>query len=521
MGALLVAGCSGSATSAPTSAAPPSTAWAHEAQEWLAAFDAASAFGRDPTASYVPGPNLQAPYYAAEVVVESADFAGFTAVGRWNALASARSFAGDADRLEMGATYLDVDGVVRPSTYVSKDGGAIGFLTETSIGPNGITRVLQMGSESLAPADSANPYRSAAQAAAERIAAAYLKGWSGTDPTALADIYASNVTVVDSLHRLAVAGLPAVTALAAQTPLTLAVDRMGEDYPAVALDETADPGVSSRPAVFIRQEPPRYGDLRELTILAHSTADCPGALAIDLLVNSAGKVTAEQRYHLIDSERACTAPSDLAVGWWTGRALPTPLDERVTGHIDTAAGVVEIRDGTPTLDATASSAIQRFARAGLGVPSITSITFNPYDEACTSQDGTITWSGSSIALLVCTDGSEILEVDPVCRSDPGATCITSAADIRHALMHEIAHAWLAANATDQVRAAFLRAVGLSTWDDAATPWDKRGFEWAAETLTWALEREPATPERLGSPSCATLVAGYLALTGRTAPVQCP
>lgn len=54
------------------------------------------------------------------------------------------------------------------------------------------------------------------------------------------------------------------------------------------------------------------------------------------------------------------------------------------------------------------------------------------------------------------------------------------------LLHEMSHAWLEANMSQAHISRFLKARGLSTWNDPAAPWEERGYEQGAEIMAWAL-----------------------------------
>ena len=82
-------------------------------------------------------------------------------------------------------------------------------------------------------------------------------------------------------------------------------------------------------------------------------------------------------------------------------------------------------------------------------------------------------------------------------------------------LHEIAHAWDFAQLSDARRAAFAELRGLDQWwDDGVHEWDQRAAEHAAEIVTWALRDRPMQVITIPDADCASLRAGYLALTGR-------
>jgi hypothetical protein len=82
-------------------------------------------------------------------------------------------------------------------------------------------------------------------------------------------------------------------------------------------------------------------------------------------------------------------------------------------------------------------------------------------------------------------------------------------------LHELAHAWDLAVLTDTRRAAFAELRGVTQWwDDGVHDWDERGAEHAAEIVTWALRDRPMRVFSIPDADCASLEAGYVALTGR-------
>jgi hypothetical protein len=103
-------------------------------------------------------------------------------------------------------------------------------------------------------------------------------------------------------------------------------------------------------------------------------------------------------------------------------------------------------------------ALERFAKAGLQLPSELEIDF-PTDEAkCFGYGG-----------LYLPEQIEVR----ICR--PSDTTI----------VHEFAHAWIETTLTESERQAFLELRGLDTWV-GGTEWGERGAEQAAEILTWAV-----------------------------------
>jgi hypothetical protein len=60
---------------------------------------------------------------------------------------------------------------------------------------------------------------------------------------------------------------------------------------------------------------------------------------------------------------------------------------------------------------------------------------------------------------------------------------------RETLIHELAHAWIDANLSEEARATFTRHRGLTMWNDHSVPWEHRATEHAAEIIAWGVEEE--------------------------------
>lgn len=86
------------------------------------------------------------------------------------------------------------------------------------------------------------------------------------------------------------------------------------------------------------------------------------------------------------------------------------------------------------------------------------------------------------------------------------------------ILHELAHAWDATMLTPARRAAFLELRGLEEWrSDDPDRWHTRGAEHAAEIIAWGVIDRPVRILRIEPNDCASLHAGYVALTGVAPP----
>ena len=89
---------------------------------------------------------------------------------------------------------------------------------------------------------------------------------------------------------------------------------------------------------------------------------------------------------------------------------------------------------------------------------------------------------------------------------------------RHALLHELAHAWADLHLTDDERQAFVEMRGATTWRDRDAAWEDRATEHAAEIIAWAVADYPLFPHiGLADRTCDSFAAGYEFLTGTQPP----
>jgi hypothetical protein len=149
----------------------------------------------------------------------------------------------------------------------------------------------------------------------------------------------------------------------------------------------------------------------------------------------------------------------------------------------------------PVQEEVAWWALDLFAQAGLRVPGI-DFVHHRTAEACHGFHGWHERHGERSTIHICTD-------------DTGAV-----ADFL--LLHEIAHAWDAANLDDARRRALLDSHHLAQWwGSDPDEWAEYGAEHAAEVIVWGLIDRPARMVRLPDPfdGCAELHEAYVLLTG--------
>ena len=151
---------------------------------------------------------------------------------------------------------------------------------------------------------------------------------------------------------------------------------------------------------------------------------------------------------------------------------------------------VTISGGTPALRAMARWGVDRFVAADLSLPAL-DVRFHASPEGCSGHLGY--YEGHVVSLC----GTHVNQMS------------------RRTVLHELAHAWLESNLTGEARARFLRARGLSTWNNGAVPWELRGTEQGAEIISWALHDQgtgillPAIPDNAPD----RLASAYRLLTG--------
>jgi hypothetical protein len=90
---------------------------------------------------------------------------------------------------------------------------------------------------------------------------------------------------------------------------------------------------------------------------------------------------------------------------------------------------------------------------------------------------------------------------------------------RRTLLHEMAHGWVEANVSADLKARFMRLRQLETWNDHDVDWEERGTEHAAEIISWALDGQGTGTHRPSIPGNEPiqLASAYELLTGRPLP----
>ena len=92
----------------------------------------------------------------------------------------------------------------------------------------------------------------------------------------------------------------------------------------------------------------------------------------------------ETRYLHVPSAHRCL--SDIEDGWWATFEIGPPVDENVTGILDSGGLRVDLVNATATQVKFARWMMDRFERAGLGVPEVRAIRFPPSPQ-CAGRGG--------------------------------------------------------------------------------------------------------------------------------------
>ena len=246
------------------------------------------------------------------------------------------------------------------------------------------------------------------------------------------------------------------------------------------------------------------------------TGDCPGSVAVVLWLDTAKRITREERLHRIDSVRRCSAPDERPSGWWDSIRPPTTQPITRTGTLHPGAHDIAIWNGDPRIDRIIDWAQERFAQLGLPPPEPTSVTFlPPVDGDRWDEFGFLTGADAPDLGLPFT-------ADEAC---PDGPCRWPT-KVRAATLHEFAHLYLAPSVYGGLPSyevpwsltrvkEFLDAHDL-TWHNLDLPWGQQGNERAAETIAWGLMDQRYTVDpRLGPLTCAELTDDFQTLTNTT------
>lgn len=142
-----------------------------------------------------------------------------------------------------------------------------------------------------------------------------------------------------------------------------------------------------------------------------------------------------------------------------------------------------------------------FATAGFEAP-VATIEFFASDEACGGARGRTWFDNTGTATIAICATHDNPEVETAWR--------------QRTLLHELAHAWVDQNVSDERTAAFTELRGLNEWSSRSVKWEERATEHAAEIFMWGIQDGDSNIDfRIDNTACDELAAGYELLTGET------
>jgi hypothetical protein len=139
----------------------------------------------------------------------------------------------------------------------------------------------------------------------------------------------------------------------------------------------------------------------------------------------------------------------------------------------------------------AAWALDRYARAGLDLPEV-EIRVHEGLAVCDGSFGLHTPGNAGSRIDICTDP----QVDP-----------------HWIILHELGHAWAAANLSDSQREDVVEMRGLEAWNDPGARWNQRGTEHAAEILAWGVAETSRLPGRIADHDLGSVTEAFQVLTG--------
>jgi hypothetical protein len=258
------------------------------------------------------------------------------------------------------------------------------------------------------------------------------------------------------------------------------------------------------PAVYVVPDQPL--PLVVLLLDLPGEGACQPHVGAALWLDDEGRIAREERYHRVDSVRACIDTQDLPGGWWQSLARPAA---HVTGTVAVAGNEVTVWTGTPEREALLRWALQRFADAGLPAPAPTSVTFlPPVADPWTAYD--FDRGASDLVLPSTAEGCD------------AEGCQQWPATERAFALTELARWWTASAASIDRLSDFAQARGLE-WAGRRAPHSEPAKGQAAAIVTWGLMDQPYDqPDTLTGRTCDQLAADFQVLTQASpAGAACP
>ena len=381
--------------------------------------------------------------------------------------------------------YLSTDGAIDPSRITFGPTVPQAPVYEFA-GTSGATRMTWTGSEQSAQLDIGLPPEPI-----DRVVEDYVQMWGQGQPAP--EIYADSATVRDTLHEVSLRGSQISDAAGAGAP---PVGLRG-----ASLREIPD---GEGPAVYVVPDQP----LPMVVLLLDLPGEgaCQPHVGAALWLDDQGRITREERYHRVDSVRACLDTPDLPGGWWQSLARPAA---HVTGTVVVAGNDVTVWNGTSQREALLRWALQRFVDAGLPAPAPASVTFlPPVADPWTAYD--------------FDRGAPDLVLPSTAEGCDAEGCQQWPAPERAFALTELARRWTASTASIDRLSDFAGTRGLE-WAGRRAPQSQPAMDLAAAIAAWGLMDQPYDPpDTLAGRTCDQLAADFQVLTlASTAGAACP
>lgn len=182
-------------------------------------------------------------------------------------------------------------------------------------------------------------------------------------------------------------------------------------------------------------------------------------------------------------------------------SIPATNETPTTPALEPSVKQVELGELLPFTaadDALVTATYERFDSAGLQLSSEIAVSFHSTLDKCNGNLGLHTTENNHARIRICWS-----------HEDPFVQGVLR----EQALVHEMAHAWIAANVNDAQRQAFVELTNSDSWGLAASLWEERGTERAADLLTWALLDPSVLFVDVDRAPCTTWHEAYQLLTG--------
>ena len=453
----------------------PEAEWAAEAEQYFA----------DIHVSWNSGFTNLGTFFAPDAVIDIHPLTGRPqAAGRAEGVADLReSFPGrGAEARAEEPPYLSVDGAIDASRVRYTEAVVPQAPVYEFAGTSGAIRMSWTGSVQGGELNAG-----LRRDPVDRVVEDFLRMWADSGQ-ASPDVYAADAVLRDTLHEVSLAGSQISDAAAAgRAPISLRGASLREipDGEGPAVYALHDPNVADQPL-----------DMVVILLDLPGEGDCQPHVGVALWLDDEGRITREERYHRVDSVRACLDTKDLPSGWWQSLA---PRAAQVTGTVAVAGNEVTMWNGTPEREALLRWALQRFADAGMPAPAPSSVTFlPPVADPWTAYD--------------FERGAPDLVLPSTAEGCDAEGCQEWPASERAFALTELAHRWVAdAGSLDRL-AGFAEARGLE-WAGREAPQSSAAMDLAVATVAWGLMDQPyAPPDTLAGRTCDQIAADFQALT---------